>query len=132
MRADAQGRTPRISCARPAGAAGTPHEKAWLAGRGRASRGRPPRGRERTDFELDAIRPGMMADATRSARSVAEQFAKDSGTDLGAIQNANQGIFEIMSRDTSTLSADWNSTQNSLGSIDKKVRLVTTVVYRLK
>ncbi len=82
--------------------------------------------------QLDTIRPSMMADATRSARSVAEQFAKDSGTELGNIQTANQGIFEIMSRDSSTMNPDWNSTQNAFGSIDKKVRLVTTLVYRLR
>lgn len=81
---------------------------------------------------LDTIRPSMMADATRSARSVAEQFAQDSGTVLGGIQTASQGVFQIMSRDTSTMSADWNNNDSALGSIDKKVRLVTTVDYRLK
>jgi hypothetical protein len=81
---------------------------------------------------LDAIRPGMLADATRSARSVAIQFAKDSDSELFGIQSANQGVFQIMGRDTSTLSADWSSTQNALGSIDKKIRLVTTINYRLK
>lgn len=81
---------------------------------------------------LDAIRPSMLADATRSARSVAIQFAKDSDTKLDTIQSANQGVFQIMGRDTSTLSADWNSTQSALGSIDKKIRLVTTVNYNLK
>jgi len=82
--------------------------------------------------KLDAIRPDMLADATRSARLVAEQFAKDSGTKLRGIQHASQGVFQIMSRDTSTMNTDWSSNQNALGSIDKKVRLVTTIDYRLK
>jgi hypothetical protein len=82
--------------------------------------------------KLDAIRPGMLADATRSARLVAEQFAKDSDIQLRGIQRASQGIFQIMSRDTSTMSADWNTNQNLLGSVDKKVRLVTTIDYRIK
>lgn len=81
---------------------------------------------------LDAIRPAMMADATKSARSVAEQFAKDSDCDLDGIQRASQGVFQIMSRDTSTMSADWSSNESALGSIYKKVRLVTTLDYRLK
>lgn len=81
---------------------------------------------------LDAIRPAMMADATKSARSVAEQFAKDSDCDLAGIQHASQGVFQIMSRDTSTMSADWSSNESALGSIYKKVRLVTTLDYRLK
>lgn len=82
--------------------------------------------------QLDSIRPAMMADATRSAKTVADQFAKDSGTQLAGIQRASQGVFQIMGRDTSTLSADWSSNQNALGSIDKKVRLVTTIEYRLQ
>lgn len=81
---------------------------------------------------LDAIRPAMMADATKSARTVAEQFAKDSDCDLAGIQRASQGVFQIMSRDTSTMSADWSSNESALGSINKKVRLVTTLDYRLK
>lgn len=82
--------------------------------------------------KLDAIRPAMLAAATKSARTVAEQFAKDSGSDLGGIQRASQGLFQIMGRDTSTMSADWNNNQNALGSIDKKVRLVTTIDYQLR
>lgn len=82
--------------------------------------------------KLDAIRPQMIAEANRSARLVAEQFAKDSGANLKGIQRASQGIFQIMNRDTSTMNADWNSNQSALGSIDKKVRLVTTIDYRIK
>lgn len=82
--------------------------------------------------QLDSVRPEMLADATKSAHTVAEQFAKDADTRLAGIQNASQGVFQIMGRDTSTMSADWSSNQNALGSIDKKVRLVTTINYRLK
>jgi hypothetical protein len=82
--------------------------------------------------QLDALRPEMLAEATKSARLVAQQFANDSGTKLGSIQRANQGVFQIMGRDTSTMSADWNTNQSALGSIDKKVRLVTTIDYQLK
>jgi hypothetical protein len=81
---------------------------------------------------LDVIRPGMMADATKSARTVAEQFAKDADCELAGIQRASQGVFQIMSSDTSTMSADWSSNESALGSINKKVRLVTTLDYRLR
>lgn len=81
---------------------------------------------------LDNVRPKMMAEATKSARTLAEQFAKDAECHLAGIQRANQGVFQIMSRDTSTMSSDWNSNESALGSIYKKVRLVTTVDYRLK
>lgn len=82
--------------------------------------------------QLDSVRAAMLAQATKSARIVAEQFAKDSESRLAGIQRANQGQFQIMSRDTSTASADWSSNENAMGSIDKKVRLVTTIDYRLK
>lgn len=82
--------------------------------------------------QLDSIRPAMLADATQSAHTIAEQFAKDSGSKLTGIEHASQGVFQIMGRDTSTMSSDWNSNENALGSIDKKVRLVTTIDYRLK
>lgn len=82
--------------------------------------------------QLDKIRPAMLAEATKSARIVADQFAKDSQSHLAGIQRASQGVFQIMGRDTSTMSADWSSNQNALGSIEKKVRLVTTIDYRLR
>jgi uncharacterized protein len=82
--------------------------------------------------KLDDIRPAMLADATHSARLVAEQFASDADTHLNGIQHASQGIFQVMSRDSSSMSADWNSSQSALSTIDKKVRLVTTLDYRLK
>jgi hypothetical protein len=81
---------------------------------------------------LDTIRANLLSQATKSARHIADQFAKDSESKLGGIQRASQGVFQIMGRDTSTMSADWNSNQNALGSIDKKIRLVTTIEYYLK
>lgn len=82
--------------------------------------------------KLDSIRPEMLTQATQSAQNVAAQFAKDLDSDIGKVLKANQGIFQIMSRDTSTMSSDWNSNINALGSIDKKIRLVTTIDYQLK
>lgn len=82
--------------------------------------------------KLDSIRPAMFSVATKSAYTIAQQFVQDSGSKLGKIQRASQGVFQIMGRDTSTMSSDWNSNQNAMGSIDKKVRLVTTIDYRLK
>ena len=80
--------------------------------------------------KLDEIRPAMLADATHSARLVAEQFAKDADTQLKGIQHASQGMFQVMSRDAA--SSDASGDQGGLNSIDKKVRLVTTIDYRLR
>jgi hypothetical protein len=77
---------------------------------------------------LNDIRPPMLAEAARSARAVAEQFAADSHSQLGAIRRANQGVFEITSRNAAGGDQAGNDDQ---GSIDKKVRLVTTVDYYL-
>jgi hypothetical protein len=68
--------------------------------------------------ELDKIKPAMIAEATRDARHAAEQFAKDSGSKVGAIRTAQQGLFSIDDRDQ--FSPEF-----------KKVRVVTTVDYYL-
>jgi hypothetical protein len=68
--------------------------------------------------ELDAIKPDMIAAATKDARRAAEQFAKDSGSQVGAIRGAQQGLFTIEDRDQ--FSPEY-----------KKVRVVTTVQYGL-
>ncbi|CAN5338385.1 SIMPL domain-containing protein [soil metagenome] len=78
---------------------------------------------------LDNIRPQMLAEATQSARLVADQFSKDSGSRLGAIRRASQGVFQIMSRDSSDIDS---GAQQQLSSIYKKVRLVTTIDYFLQ
>ncbi|MXP27113.1 DUF541 domain-containing protein [Altererythrobacter indicus] len=75
--------------------------------------------------KLNAIKPEMVALATRDARAAAEQFAKDSDTAVGGIKNATQGYFSISSRD---------GDQAGYGVADtpfKKVRVVTTVNFYL-
>jgi hypothetical protein len=68
--------------------------------------------------DLDQIKPAMIAEATRDARRAAEQFAHDSGSRVGAIRNAQQGLFSIEDRDP--FSPEF-----------KKIRVVTTVQYSL-
>lgn len=75
--------------------------------------------------KLNDVRPAMIAEATASARSGAVQFAKDSGAALGGIKQATQGSFEILPRDQT------NDSDES-ASINKRVRVVTTVTYQLR
>lgn len=74
---------------------------------------------------LNEVRPAMIAEATKAARSGAEQFAKDSGARLAGIKSATQGSFEILPRDEI---ADGGEAS----VVNKKVRVVTTVSYRLR
>lgn len=68
---------------------------------------------------LNEIKPTMIEEATKNARSSAEKFAQDSGSKLGKIKSASQGQISIFDRD-----------ENSPHI--KNIRVVTTVVYYLK
>lgn len=73
--------------------------------------------------KLNDVRPAMIAEATAAARTGAEQFAEDSGAPLGPIRQATQGSFQILARD---------EIGDETQSPDKKVRVVTTITYRLR
>jgi hypothetical protein len=74
--------------------------------------------------QLNDLKPAMIAEATASARTAAEQFAKDSGSPLGAIRRANQGLFVIQPRDPAP--GVQEEQQRA-----KVVRVVTTIEYLL-
>jgi hypothetical protein len=80
-----------------------------------------------TYTKLNTIKPAMVAEATKDARKSAEQFAKDSGTDVGSIKSATQGYFEVTSRDGDA-GGGWGVSDSPY----KKVRVVTTVEYYLR
>jgi uncharacterized protein len=67
---------------------------------------------------LNDIKPEMIEEATENARLSGDKFAKDSHSRLGKIRTANQGVFSITDRDSTTPQI-------------KKVRVVTTIVYNL-
>lgn len=68
---------------------------------------------------LNSIKPAMIEEATNNARLAAEKFAKDSGSKVGKIKKATQGLFSI---------------ENAAVGLEEKknVRVVTTVEYLLK
>ncbi|MDO4779606.1 MAG: SIMPL domain-containing protein [Bacteroides sp.] len=68
---------------------------------------------------LNNIKPKMIEEATKNARNAAEQFAKDSNSEVGGIKTATQGYFEIRDRD-------------SFSPHIKHIRVVTSVNYFLK
>lgn len=75
--------------------------------------------------QLNDIKPSMIAEATKNARAAAEQFAQDSGSPLGAIRQASQGLFQILPRDAAP-------GQTEEKQVLKTVRVVSTVDYLLK
>lgn len=77
--------------------------------------------------KLNDIKPEMVAEATKDARAAAEQFAKDSGTQVGAIKSATQGYFSIEARDGDS-GGSWGVSDTPY----KKVRVVTTVDFYLQ
>lgn len=67
---------------------------------------------------LNDIKPEMIAEATQNARAAADQFAQDSGSQVGRIKTATQGLFTI------------NNVNESMPE-KKTVRVVNTVEYFL-
>lgn len=74
---------------------------------------------------LNDIKPDMIAEATKAAREGAQRFAEDSGSTVGAIRRANQGVFTIGPLD------GWGN-GSSNGAIQKQVRVVSTIDFFLK
>ncbi len=75
--------------------------------------------------KLNDIKPAMIAEATQDARRGAQQFAQDSGTEVGGIRSATQGYFSITARDGS----DYEGSGQD--SPFQKVRVVTTIEFYL-
>ncbi|HCO7159804.1 SIMPL domain-containing protein [Escherichia fergusonii] len=72
---------------------------------------------------ISALRAEMIAAATKDARNAALQFAADSGSQVGSIRDASQGVFQILAS---------GSDNDDPASVKKTVRVVTTVTYELK
>jgi uncharacterized protein len=74
---------------------------------------------------LNSLKPAMIAEATGRAREAAEQFARDSRSQIGGIWQASQGVFEILPRDQAPGISEESQ-------IAKTVRVVSTVDYLLR
>ncbi|HEV2577462.1 MAG TPA: SIMPL domain-containing protein [Acidobacteriaceae bacterium] len=81
---------------------------------------------------LNALKPDMITEATRNARASADRFAADSGSQVGAIRSAEQGVFSISAANAgSSTGDDGGFDQQADSSIMKKVRVVSTIDYYL-
>jgi len=82
---------------------------------------------------LDTIKPAMLAEATKSARSAAAQFATDSGSAVGSIRRASQGLFSITNRDQSAPGqGEGGGGSDDQSDPNKRVRIVVTIDYLLE
>jgi hypothetical protein len=69
--------------------------------------------------DLNSIKSEMISESTRNAKKSAEDFAKNSGTEIGKLVRGRQGVFSITEKDP--------------GSPEyKKVRVVSTLRFLLK
>ncbi|HMD96635.1 MAG TPA: SIMPL domain-containing protein [Terriglobia bacterium] len=84
---------------------------------------------------LNSIKPDMITEATRNARAAADRFASDSGSKVGTIRQANQGVFSILpadqGSDISEPGEPGGLISNADSSLMKTIRVVTTVEYYL-
>lgn len=74
--------------------------------------------------KLNEIKPEMLKKATENAKDAALEFARNSGSKVGKINKANQGVFSVQARD------DANAYEAA--QIEKRVRVVSTVEYLLE
>ncbi|HEV2113676.1 MAG TPA: SIMPL domain-containing protein [Terriglobales bacterium] len=85
---------------------------------------------------LNSIKPDMITEATRNARAAADRFASDSGSKVGSIRQANQGVFSVLAAGQGSTTSesgegDYTSVTNADASLMKTIRVVTTIEYYL-
>jgi len=75
--------------------------------------------------KLNEVKPEMLQEATKNAKEAAYEFAKSSGSKVGKIRRANQGVFSILPREQAFGSSESQQ-------IEKTVRVVSTIEYWLE
>ena len=76
------------------------------------------------------IKPEMLTAAIKNAHSAAEKLATDSGSKVGKLKKANQGVFSIAPIIQSS-SDEYTNVRMGAKSIGKKIRVVATLEYFL-
>lgn len=78
--------------------------------------------------KLNQVKVDLLGDATKSARERAQQLAANSGSDVGQLVSARQGIFQVTAENSTDLS-DYGVYDTS--TIDKVVKIVVTLSYNI-
>jgi hypothetical protein len=79
--------------------------------------------------ELDSIKVNLLGEATKNAKARAEQLASNSGSKVGRLFSANQGVFQITPL-LSTDVSDYGSYDTS--TIEKSVKAVVTIEFGIE
>lgn len=79
--------------------------------------------------KLDDLKIQMLGQATKDARERAEQLAVNSGSKVGALRSASQGVFQITPPFSTEVS---NTGQSDTTSIDKSIKALVTVEYAIE
>ena len=83
--------------------------------------------------KLNDIKPEMLTEAIDNAKNAAVQFTKESGTKLGNLRKANQGLFSIVDRDEYMSGQTEGGYYPMSGSdLYKKIRVVVNVDYSIE
>jgi hypothetical protein len=79
--------------------------------------------------ELNDIKPALIAESTKNARTAGEQFAKDSQSRLGKIKTASQGQISLAGR---YYDDDDDRYSSASAPYIQKARVVSTIVFFLE
>ncbi len=82
-----------------------------------------------TMSSVEALKLKLLDDATRNAMSRAQTLAQGSGSRVGALQSAAQGVIQVVARG-SPASSDFN--ESDTGTIAKTVRAVVSLEYSVE
>jgi hypothetical protein len=73
--------------------------------------------------DINSVKPQLLAESTQAARRSAEEFAKNSGAEVGMIKYARQGILSLIPASRINEPEEYHK--------DKIVRVVSTFDYYL-
>jgi hypothetical protein len=79
--------------------------------------------------KLNDLKLVMLGEATKDAKARAEMIAKNSGSQVGTLKSAQQGVFQITSTNSTDVS-DYG--EYDLSSIVKTIKAVVTVDFFVK
>lgn len=79
--------------------------------------------------KLNDLKISMLGKATKDAKLRAVQLAENSGSEVGGLKSASQGVFQITPENSVSVS-DYG--EYDLSSINKSIKAVVTIIFSIK